>query len=183
MSISKEKFTAELLSFTTASVSWCAAESEKSILAISKILDSIVEDADRVSKISEETLSAVHNFKSLISSLEKKNRNLNLAHKLVGALNDMSKESVEVGSFIQPILEALQFQDRITQNMNNMKRMIEHWMVVRGKLENGENISLLDFGAELVKLTAMEEERAVICSNIPGLQLEENVAASEVLFF
>ena len=183
MAISRDKFLSELLGFTSSSISWCAAESEKSIMGISKILDAIVEDADRVSKISEDTLSAVSNFKSLISSLEKDNRNLNLAHNLVGALNDLSRESMEVGGFVQPILEALQFQDRITQNMNNMRRMIEHWVVIRQKVESGESISLLDFGADLIKLTAMEEERAVICSNIPGLQTQDNLGASEVLFF
>ncbi|MEI8027610.1 MAG: hypothetical protein WCI18_14785 [Pseudomonadota bacterium] len=183
MTISKEKLLKELHDFTQDSVSWCSQESERSTLAISSILDVIVGDAARVSQISNETIQAVEKFKTLVNSLESKNRNVDLANKLVLALKDMAAGDLEVGGLIQPILESLQFQDRITQNMNNMKRMIEHWMEARAKVESGEMIPMETFGKALLKMTAMDSERKIICKYIDGLDLTEGAAESDVLFF
>ena len=183
MTISKEKLLKELHDFTQDSVSWCSQESERSTLAISSILDVIVSDAARVSQISNETIQAVEKFKTLVNTLESKNRNVDLANQLVLALKDMAAGDLEVGGLIQPILESLQFQDRITQNMNNMKRMIEYWMEARTKVENGEMISMDTFGKALLKMTAMDSERKIICNFIEGLELAEGASESEVLFF
>jgi hypothetical protein len=182
-SISKEKLLNELNDFTQDSISWCSQESEKATLAISSILDVIVSDAARVSKISHETIQAVEKFKSLVNTLDGKNRNVDLANKLVSALKDMAAEDVEVGSLIQPILEALQFQDRITQNMNNMKRMIEYWMEARAKVEAGDMLTMKEFGQNLLKMTAMDSERKLICEYIEGLDMAKSATESEVLFF
>jgi hypothetical protein len=99
------------------------------------------------------------------------------------ALKDMSAGDVEVGGLIQPILESLQFQDRITQNMNNMKRMIGYWMEARAKVESGEMITMETFGQELLKMTVMTSERTTVCKFIDGLTVAESAAESEVLFF
>lgn len=183
MTISKEKMLKELHDFTQDSVTWCSKESERATLAISSVLDVIVTDAARVSQISTETMQAVEKFKSLVNSLDGKNRNVEFANKLVVALNDMSAGDVEVAGLIQPILESLQFQDRITQNMNNMKRMIGYWVEARAKVESGEMVSMETFGQDLLKMTVMTSERATVCKYIEGLQLSESAAESEVLFF
>jgi len=183
MTISKEKLLKELNDFTQDSVTWCSQESERATMAISSVLDVIVTDAARVSQISTETIQAVEKFKSLVNTLDGKNRNVALANNLVVALKDMSAGDVEVGGLIQPILESLQFQDRITQNMNNMKRMIGYWMEARAKVESGEMITMETFGQELLKMTVMTSERTTVCKFIDGLTVAESAAESEVLFF
>ena len=87
--------------FSKESFDWCAKESEKATSRVSEILDIIVEDADRVSKMSEDTLNALETMKELIGSLSTGERNIDKANKLSQALTDLSNENLEVQEMIQ----------------------------------------------------------------------------------
>lgn len=183
MTISKDKMISSLLDFTKDSMSWCSGESERATMQVSKILDNIMTDSNRVSKISEDTMSAVAKFRDLIDNLDSKNRDVEMANTLVKSLKGIASQDAEVGGLIQPILEALQFQDRITQNMANMKRMIEFWLQSRQSIEKGENLSIQDFGEKLMKLTTMPDERESVRKFIDGLSNDDANAPVDVLFF
>ena len=183
MSISKEKMVSNLLEFTRESMTWCSGESERDTMQVSRILDNIMTDSARVSKISEDTLNAVSKFRNLIDNLDSKNRDVDMANNLVKSLKGIASQDAEVGGLIQPILEALQFQDRITQNMANMKRMIELWLQTRQNFENGADVSIQDFGEKLMKLTTMPDERDSIRAFIEGLSNSDVGAPVDVLFF
>lgn len=170
--------------FSEESFKWCKDESESATSRVSKILDIIVEDADRVSQMSEETIKALETMKEIISSLATEQRDIEKANKLSQALAVLSNENMQVQEMIQPMLEALQFQDRITQNMDNFKNIMKQYVELRNRINNGEtfdDIQLRDFGEELLKLTTMAEERDIIRRYIDGLSNDE--VTNDVLFF
>ena len=77
-----------------------------------------------------------------------------------------------------PIVEALQFQDRIRQVMENVVKMARVWQQERGQLLTKATMSdeeWLAFGTKLSKCATMGEERAVVCTVIPQVPEEKKV--------
>lgn len=170
--------------FTKDSFNWCCVESEKATSRVSEILDFLVEDSDRISQMSEDTLGALDTMKEIIKSLSTDSRDIEKANDLSKALTALSTENTEVRQMLQPMLEALQFQDRITQNMDNIGKMIAVYLDTRRDLLAG-NVSEFDeqaFGEKLVSQTTMVEEREAIRAHISGMEAEEK-GGGDVLFF
>lgn len=184
MSNSIKKYVDLFNEFSKESFKWCAEESEKATSRVSQILDIIVEDADRVSQMSADTLKALDTMKEIITSLSSDNRNIEKANKLSVALTKLSNENMEVQGMIQPMLEALQFQDRITQNMENLSKMVSNYVKVRESVESKGSMTeaeLQSFGEELLKLTTMADERDLVRKHIDGLSNDEQV--TDMIFF
>ena len=177
-------------------------ESEKSVLMVSRILDIIMSDVSRISKMSEETLKALEEAKQLAeleaqrireeggdSTSNEEGPHKSSFGKLNRALALLAKSDVEMQSFVMPIVEALQFQDRVRQQMENTTKMFPSWLQMRKRLEAGEfadvgsEQALVFFGTELMKFTTTNEERDAICSFIPNLQPPSVVASDDDFFF
>lgn len=168
---------AELLSnfrvFTADSLLWCVKEAEQGTTRVTGAIDVLLKDIARVSKMSNDSLKALEGLRVLLKSFD--NNNYEQLHK---SLYGLCREHSEIDSYIQPIMEALQFQDRFRQNLENVVKMIDVWQEQRKLLDEGEAPSdqLLDFGKALLDKTTMKRERDVIRDHIKGLAAEVEVA-------
>ena len=183
----EDSFVQSIINFSKESMLLCANESEKAVGVVGTILDIIAQDAVRVSKVSEDTLIALSGLRDKFNfnarSDEKENLSLS---SLISALKKINTENSDIFSFIGPIIENLQFQDRIRQQMENLSKMMEAWDEMRssGNFSNEKYPDfLVEFGTRLLKITKSPEERPIIHSQIPNLPELENISAAEDDFF
>lgn len=169
----------DLTEFSCESMRWCSGASEDATRQISAILEHLINEAKRVSTMSMAALEAVNAIRKKAAAPA----GGNLASELVAALKKLSTEHTEAQAFVNPIIETLQFQDRISQMMDNLVRMIACWSNERERIAKGGASSLdLDrFGKALLTCTTMKEERDIVRNVIPDLP-EETVADSVSMF-
>lgn len=160
------------IEFSTESMNWCKAESEDAITNIMDIVNHLADDASRVSSVSAEALDALRSLGESIADLQEKDK----VGDLSSILTEFKDKHDHIGDIINPIVQSLQFQDRVTQNLDNIKRMLDYWWSVRGS-----ELSLQEFGEELLKKTTMQEERDLIRGVIDGLS-EEQEQKGAILF-
>ena len=173
----------KLLEFSQKSMEWCSKQAEISTEATNSVLQMLLNDATRVSKMSKETLDALNSLKAQLSGTGKLLPDTK-AKSVVGALKRLSAQHLEIGEFASPIIETLQFQDRIRQNMENLAKMTKTWISIREeeipKGMSGPEVQKT-FGELLLKTTTMQSERDIVRTQIPGLPAEQS--AADVTFF
>lgn len=164
----------KLQEFTKASLDWCAKEAESGTERVTDAIATLLKDIQRVSAMSSESLKALSSLQSVLSSIDKENY-----QELHKSLSTLSREHGEIDSYIQPIMEALQFQDRFRQNLENVVHMIDVWKDYRVRPDltsRSSDDALKDFGEALIAKTTMKRERDVIREHIPGLEGEKDVS-------
>lgn len=106
------------------------------------------------------------------------------ATDLISALKQLTAEESDVLNLANPVIEALQFQDKVTQQMENMVRMIAVWAAQRSHAKPGPELLPADkiaFGEALLACTTMPSECDAFRLAIPELP-EEKSADSVTLF-
>lgn len=185
--LNEDNFVQSIIAFSKESMILCASESEKAVGVVGKILDIIAQDAVRVSKVSEDTLIALNSLKDKFNFNAKSDEKENLSlSSLISALKKINTENSDIFSFIGPIIENLQFQDRIRQQMENLSKMMEAWNEMRSSTNfSNEKYPgfLVEFGTRLLKFTKSPEERPIIHNEISNLPELENISAAEDNFF
>ena len=190
-----------VIQFSNESMLLCTRESEKAVGVVGQILDIIVQDAARVSKMSADALDALKNLSNQFQEVQQASAkalanevspsaaapaNPQRISKLIDALKKISHEHADIYTFIGPIIENLQFQDRIRQQMENLGKMMPIWLELRtAEKLSAENYeaTLLELGTRMLDITTTNEERPVIRANIPNLPEQANVAADDGFFF
>jgi hypothetical protein len=178
--LATEDFIDDFRAFSEESMTWCAGQSQKATESISQILNVLLEDAKRISKMSETTLQAIQTMRQRISTADSKETNA-----IIASLKALCQDHVEVGEFIYPIVETLQFQDRISQNMQNISRMLAAWAAERSRLKDAHGASWSEeaqmrFGHALLECTTMKEERDAVRAVIRGLPEEKEQDAMQL---
>lgn len=165
----------EVMEFSAASMRWCADASEDATRQISNILQHLTDEAARVASMSDEAVRAVEAIRAGISSAAEGT----VATTLIAGLKKLMSDHKEVSTFIDPIVQALQFQDRVTQMMENMVRMIARWALERERIgkPGAAPLDLVAFGNSLLACTTMGDERDCVRRCIPGLEPETESAA------
>lgn len=172
--MNKTESAQKLQEFTRASLDWCNKEAESGTERVTDAIATLLKDIKRVSAMSSESLNALNSLQSVLSSINKENY-----QELHKSLSTLSREHGEIDSYIQPIMEALQFQDRFRQNLENVVHMIDVWQDYRARPELASlsaGDSLKDFGEALIAKTTMKRERDVVRQHIPGLEAEKDVS-------
>ena len=177
LNLNKSKIIGDLITFTDSSMKWCNAESEKASLQVTSILDLLLKDAARMSAMSASTLKAVEQLRNHIGQLSQEDAESG-HDAMVRQISKLCSESTELESVVMPIVEALQFQDRIRQVMENLVKMFHVWQKEREHLLNQTNLSESEwetFGTKLSKCATMSEERTVLRSVIKQVPEEKKV--------
>ncbi len=172
--LSAKKFHA----FTAASLAWCSKEAEQGTERVTQAISNLLQDIDRVSKMSEDSLKALNNLQHLLKGVDKENY-----AQLKKSLTTLSQENKEIDGYIQPIMEALQFQDRFRQNLENIVRMIDVWEDFKSRPELDSTASaamMTEFGKALIAKTTMKRERDIVRTYIDGLEPEQEISRVEL---
>lgn len=181
MTLSIDQLVERLHVFSQKTLEWCAQESEVSTARVTEAIDLLLQNTARVSQISAESLAAIQGLQKAISLRFGDNSRENFV-KLIKNLEDLAGEHEEVQNVIQPIIQALQFQDKLRQNLENAVRMLPEWIAFRKGLPMQiTQEKLQDFGKVLMTKTTMISERDVIRAHIDGLATEPETA-SVVMF-
>jgi hypothetical protein len=179
--MSDKQFINDLIEFSTLSMDWCSKESAKSSKQIGDIMSFVVQDAKRISSMSEDTLDIVKDAKKDIDDLVSQGK----SSELIVNLQKLCDEQVDIRSLIHPVVVALQFQDRICQNMDNQIKMLKLWHEKRAEVVDAGELSeekLQEFGKALLDCTSMHEEREIIHTHIVNLPQDSDSRKNVQLF-
>lgn len=176
MSLTIDQLVERLHSFSQKTLEWCAEESEVSTARVTVAIDLLLKNTARVSEISAESVAAIQDLQKAISIrfVDKKPENFT---KLLQNLEALAGEHAEVQNVIQPIIQALQFQDKLRQNLENAVRMLPVWIEFRKNLPMRiTSEKLQEFGKAIMTKTTMISERDVVRAHIDGLAAEPDIA-------
>lgn len=182
MSMTIDQLVERLHVFSQKTLEWCAQESEVSTARVTEAIDLLLKNTARVSQISSESLAALKGMQKTLSlRVEEKPTREGFA-RLISDLEVLAREHTEVQNVIHPIIQALQFQDRLRQNLENAVRMLPVWIQFRKGLPSQITPEKMqELGKALMAKTTMIAERDVIRAHIDGLQAEP-VAAAVTMF-
>lgn len=160
--------------FSEQSIDWCVKQSEQEVVRIYEVLKNLLEDSKRRIHLNNESEKRYSDLVEVLSH-DASGQSLN---KTVDLLKNLNREDREL---TDPIIEALQFQDRLKQKLENLVKMLEVWKNFRGDkksecFETPEN--LIEFGEKLKKCCTTPEERDTLQKYIQGLSHEEEVKGS-----
>lgn len=168
-----QDFVDDMIEFSTKSMEWCSSESERAARSVGETVNFLMSDAKRISIMSKEAVALLAEFRTKTADKVTPGKTTDL----IRDLKAMCDEEQEIHKFADPVIEALQFQDRISQMMDNMVRMIATWALTRTSLASGEDLLSDDvrteFGKQLLECTTMPSERNIVRDAIPGLPAEE----------
>ncbi len=159
----------------------CTDDSEEAVRLITGIVEILLNDSTRISKMSIDTQTALQKVDGVLSDASRKNSGQGLS-SLIAVLCGLVKEHRSVNDALMPIIGALQFQDAIRQQMENIGKIMGGWLSARGEVgANPTAEQLTNVGAAMLALTTMQSEREIIRKYIPGLPEEEKV--DDVMMF
>lgn len=174
MNKAAQQFINDLQSFTRESLNWCQEESEKSVSSINNTIAFLLKNSNRITEMSAETLKVLEEVADRASKLKPPQGQK--ISPIVELLQDVQKTHNEAHRLLSPIIQALQFHDRICQKMNNFQKILDAWKINRASLsvaEANDEATLFKFGKEIMKHTTMREERDIIRGIIPNLPNDE----------
>jgi crotonobetainyl-CoA:carnitine CoA-transferase CaiB-like acyl-CoA transferase len=176
MSLTIDQLVERLHVFSQKTLEWCSQESEVSTARVTVAIDLLLQNTARVSQISAESVAAIQGLQKAISIRFAERNKENFA-KLIQNLEVLAGEHAEVQNVIQPIIQALQFQDKLRQNLENAVRMLPVWIEFRKDLPMQITPEKLqEFGKALMTKTTMISERDVVRAHIDGLASEPDIA-------
>lgn len=167
-----EKF----IEFSEKSLMICSKNSEMEVGKIYHVISDIISDAKRRSHLSQESLKKINEYKTNPGSwteIEKQN--------IKEVLSILNKDQSE---FTDPIIMALQFQDRFRQNLENIIKIVKIWYSHRSSCEEKNMIDkkkMISLGEKMMDAMTSSEERQVIAKHFEGVPLEEAVG-EEIMF-
>ena len=174
-----------LIKFSIASMEWCRQESAKSVDNITVVINQLMQDSNRITKMTDTTLQALNQIKQTVAQQKQKPADNNRVKELTTALREIRQQHAEINDFIDPIISCLQFQDRLSQNLDNICKILTTWWENRDTETwmKGSDDNIVKVGEELLKLTTMIDERNVIRRHIPMLPEEQQREEDAVFMF
>ncbi len=159
-------------SFTEEMTKWGIQESEKSTQFIFQIVQNVLKKVNTVSNVSQESLNALKKLENVLTS-EYVIHNKALINSVIKELSVLSQENKAFSEVIDPVVTALQFQDRLRQNLENMNKFLKAWIEERSTKTSYTDEDLISFGEKLLTLTTMSSERDCIRKHIKNLSEEK----------
>jgi hypothetical protein len=179
----KDNYAKDLTDFCQKSMAVCVDEAEIATEHVGRILQELSKDAERVAWVSNEAQGMLDKLRDAYDENTEVDELTKNRRQLAESLTQIAKQNKGIGDIMFPMIEVLQFQDRIRQQCENMVKMIALWLNYRIEFENNErfDVGYVEFGNVLLKNTTMIDERELIRTFIEGLDKE--VVAEVGLFF
>ncbi len=170
---------------------------QEATMHITEIIDVLMEDAQKISSATSDSLKDVHNINEEIHSIYaeagneqqivKDSNQKEKVQKLMKELGSVANRDSEIAMMMEPILTSLQLQDRIQQNLNNLSRNMTIWSMgllpenvgAEDEIYNKEDGSFQPMGVQFFHACTMEEEREILRKyfDLEGVEEEEADAA------
>ncbi|MBV1878199.1 MAG: hypothetical protein KUG79_11205 [Pseudomonadales bacterium] len=151
-------------------LNWNTDDAAGSVELIFEIISTVEQEIATAGLASEITDEIFFGLKDVVNCLNIRGKQASkkIVHSLLKNRASLDKT---VRELIQPIMIAMQFQDRIRQNMENLSETMAVWQKSRLALLNnrGELPASVrcQVGEELMEIMSMETERAVVKKHLP----------------
>lgn len=180
----EQKFLQDMLEYTKECIAVCAKSSENAVVVVDKTLQFLTEDSNRISSMGKQTIGILAELRSQMSKTGNNEIGGSSLHNVVKILKKVKSDHSEIDSFIMPIIQSLQFQDRVRQQMENSVKMLTAWLETRKNL-NGRPITVEErntLAKTFLSYTTTEEERVAIRGGFPGVEEDKQVANDDYFF-
>ncbi len=174
-----------LLAFSNASLEDCINQTQQAFDELINLLSLVTGESEDVSYLftnKEETLNDIQN----IIAKNKASGHIHARKMIEEIAATREKHSQEASELIQSFMIALQSQDIIRQNIENIGRLHDAWGAYRSTIKQQNRFdsnTRKEFGSELVRKMTSHTEREIIDQYIPGaLTNNENSADDDVFF-
>jgi len=164
-----------LFDFSQASLNDCVEQTQHAFDELLILLNLVTGESDDVAYLFTDKAETLSDIKAIL----KKSQSLNSqqASNMIGEIaNARSKHSEEASELIQSFMVALQSQDIIRQNIENIGHFHHCWNTCRDSMKKSEQLDqglLLGFGQELVTKMTSLAEKVIIEEFIPGVDVSD----------
>ena len=164
-----------LFEFSQASLNDCVEQTQHAFDELLILLNLVTGESDDVAYLFTDKAETLSDIKAIL----KKSQSLNSqqASNMIGEIaSARSKHSEEASELIQSFMVALQSQDIIRQNIENIGHFHHCWSTCRDSMKKSEQLDeglLLGFGQELVAKMTSLPEKVIIEEFIPGVDVSD----------
>ncbi len=165
-----------LCDFSKSSLDDCIDQTQNVFEELMKLLSLITGESEDVAYLFADSNESLADIKSILINYQNADE-----HQAKQLLHEMAvsrkKHSKEADKLIQKFMVALQSQDIIRQNIENIGKFHLLWSEYRESIKQSENFNeqqRITFGNEVMNQMTSHAEREIIKQLIPGIILEES---------
>ncbi|MEH6347978.1 MAG: hypothetical protein V7785_22975 [Bermanella sp.] len=164
-----------LFEFSQASLNDCVEQTQQAFDELLILLNLVTGESDDVAYLFTDKAETLSDIKAILSKSQTLNNQQ--ASNMIGEIaSARSKHSEEASELIQSFMVALQSQDIIRQNIENIGHFHHCWSACRDSMKKNERVDeggLLNFGQELVSKMTSLPEKVIIEQFIPGVDVSD----------
>lgn len=166
----QQDFLERMEKFCNNVLKWGTDDSASSVNLILGIVETVQTNAEKSGDISEATKEAFENLGEIAMGFNNPHKR-NTTKIMISLMQNRITANENIRELVQPIMTAMQFQDRIRQNMENLSSMMVLWLKIRAELSQDnctlDDQALEDIGKRLLDNMTMTSERDIIKQHIP----------------
>jgi len=160
-----------LFEFSQSSLDDCICQTQQAFDELLTLLNLVTGESDEVAYLFSDDNDSFNDIKAILSKHASDNGQQ--ASDIISQIAaTREKHNEEAGALIQSFMMALQSQDIIRQNIENIGRFHSTWATFRNKIKgtesHNENLEI-EFGQQLMTLMTSHSEREIIENNIAGI--------------
>jgi len=181
VSILQERF----FKFSQSSLNECISQTQNAFEELIDLLNLVTGESETVGYLFSGSSESFADIKAIL----KKHRSgecKQTKSMITEIAETKAQHSKEADSLIGKFMMALQSQDRIRQNIENMGNFHHYWLNYRETVKRNDLFSepqQQEFGTEAMKLMTSEAERNVIHAQMPGLVVSDSAPEDDDIFF
>lgn len=165
---------------------WGSDDSASSVELIMGIVETVQQKAEKAGDFTETTKEAFANLGEIAMGFNNPHKR-NSTKIMISLMQNRISTNENIHDLVQPIMTAMQFQDRIRQNMENLSSMMVLWMSVRSELNEKtcsiDDQTLEDIGTRLLNNMTMASERDIVKLHIPQVADKDAPPDDEIELF
>lgn len=165
---------------------WGSDDSASSVDLIMGIVETVQQKAENSGNFTDTTKEAFTNLGEIAMGFNTPHKR-NSTKIMISLMQNRISANENIHDLVQPIMTAMQFQDRIRQNMENLSSMMVLWLSIRSELNEQscsiDDQTLEDIGTRLLNNMTMASERDIIKLHIPQVADKDAPPDDEIELF
>lgn len=176
-------FLRRVIGYSAATLQW---SNHQASIGVDEVLAVLIDVKDKMEFLSElnsengELIDQLRSINTVERTVEAKNEKRRL---IASVLKNKADADGRIDRFVMPIVSTIQFQDRVRQNTENIRKAFDLWLTYRpeSKAERESNIDsqLVLLGDSLLSVMTMAEERVIVREHIKDLTLPDVVEGED----
>ncbi len=170
--------------FSHASLEACVLQTQQAFDELMMLLDLVTGESKDVAYLFTDENESLSDIKSIISKSHHDPNNHQVSQVIKEIAIASEQHSNEAKDIIQSFMMALQSQDMIRQNIENIAHVHQVWSFYRHSIKTQKKINanyLIDFGQDLIGKMTSRPEQVIVEGFIPGV--DAGSEEEESIFF